>query len=156
MALASDGYRLTIEMEDSFGKTSTKIVNLTSADFTAAASDASTYVTEFATKTLAEIVGYTVGEVFVENAPAGGAGNVGEKASITVNLATTGKRANFQIPAPDNLNISGTSDVDGSTIATLLGYYNSTGFATLSDGEQVADTGAFAGGRIVTVSRRPR
>jgi hypothetical protein len=80
---------------------------------------------------------------------------VEEKAVLTLQLETAGKKATFTIPAPkDTLFVAASGPnynvVDGadSAIVALVGDFLTTGGSFyISDGETVADTGGFIKGR---------
>lgn len=145
MALATDGYWLTVSLVDNGGNVSTLRYELTSADAATAVTDAATIIAALDAVTNAVISNYSWGERFAENAfayPAAGIENE-DKASVTVLLDGAGaKKANFKIPAPVIgvfMGATGPSanevDVLDAALVTYGGIFEAGGEAYISDGE---------------------
>lgn len=160
MALVADPVKISITVVDTGGNTSRKIypTNLTTAvDGLAAiesARDDAVTALNAVTDAVVLRTGILLGES--EDTAEFGSGEIENIASITVNLATAGKKATVQIPAPaagifqaaegPNYNV-----VDGTDAAVLayLALFETGGDFTLSDGEQLDATTPFNYGKRI-------
>lgn len=162
MALVSDGFSLTVQLKDTGDNSTTRTYELTAATAAAAATDAATIMADLDALTNAVIVGYTIGERFVEDAltlpTSAEVENCAEISAYIVGSPT--KTATVNIPAPvpgifvgtsgKNFNIVDTSD---TLVQNFLAHFGNAGEATLSDGEIINPTTA-SGKRIHKKSRR--
>lgn len=163
MALVSNGFRVSMTVMDEGGNKSTltfKCDPATVPDYATALNAQATLATNFNAVSDGVITDMRVEEVFVENAIVfpGSLVQVETKASITVALNATSKKANFKIPAPTDAIFNGASgaaynqvDVNNASLATYVAQYHPTGFFFISDGEHVAtapNNGMLIGKRI--------
>lgn len=172
MGLVHDSFFLNISLVDAAGNKSSMRHNLDYADWAAfntaiAAGAASTFIADLAAITNATVVGYSVGESFVEDTDLyGAAGSEVENVAL-LTCAIDGelnKYTTLRVPAPvdglflgvqgDNRNIIDVADAD---LLTYLGYFVPGGMILVSDGESIADpttAGNFKGKRIHRGSRK--
>lgn len=157
VAHSPNEWLLSVTLVDNGGKTSTLQYALRAADHTAAVTAAGLALAAIATVSAAVVKGYTLAQVFVEDAlslPATGV-RVAEYANITVALdGFPNKVANLRIPAPlssiflaatgTNARIVDVTDADLQDYATLFAV---GGPAYISDGEDL-DINADNGGLI--------
>jgi len=130
-------------------------IGVRGADIAAAETNAAANINDIIALTDAYVLSYSVREKFLNGAARTPAGEVEEKAVLTLQLATAGKKAVFVIPAPkDTLFVAASGPnfnvVDGadSAIVAIVGDFADTGGSFyISDGETVADTGGFIKGR---------
>jgi hypothetical protein len=151
MALVSAGFRLSVTLLDSEGSSSVLQYALTgAADFTAANNRATAILAALEPVTDAVIKGYSVGQVFAENALALPAGaEVERRAVITAKIqgSLPPKYANIVIPSPTQgifqaATGSGARLIDKADAALqayLAVFVTGAGLATVSDGEWIAD-----------------
>jgi len=155
--MAFTGGRFFCEMTwiDSGNNTSRTTFEVAGADISAAETNAGNIVPDFIAMSDAYCVSYSVREQFSNGALRSPAGEVEEKAVITVNLATAPKKGLLTIPAPKDTIFAGAAgtdnynNVDGadSLVTTLIGDFQTGGGGLLSDGELVAASGPFVKGR---------
>jgi len=144
MAFATTGrYFASITFEDQGSDLSRMDVEVGGADIAAAEAIVAANIADFVAITKAYIVGYAVREEFTNGAARTPAGQVEEKAVLTLALSTAPKKAIFTIPAPvDSIfGASGTTDFNHVTtsnalVQALVGDFTAGGFK-LSDGENV-------------------
>lgn len=124
------------------------------ADIGEAETNAGNIVPDFVAVSDAYVVSYAVREVFSNDAIRVPAGQVEEKAVLTLALATAPKKAILTVPAPKDTIFLGASgdaynQVDGtdSLVSTLVGDFQAAGGGLISDGELVASSGGFVKGR---------
>lgn len=152
MALVSGGWVGTITVADHGDNRSTLSYDfdpLTTADFAAALAAMAGLVTDLDALTNSTIVGYSVREVFYNDAialPVAGVENE-DKASVTFSIDGTNKKGNFKIPAPvstgaDSIfgTVGGAANQVNTAAATLSAYadnFRTAGNFTISDGEKL-------------------
>lgn len=100
--------------------------------------------------TQGKITRFEVVQTYVSDASGTGAGDHDDKAIVSINLETLGKRANLYIPAPASTIFVGdgaygpeseTVDPADSALLAYLALYKATGGTLLlSDGEKASDT----------------
>lgn len=174
MALVSDGFGLNVTLVDASGvNKSTLRFPLDYADWAAfntgvGAGEIDTILNIIGQVTDATILGYTVGQSFVEDTDSvGAAGSEVENVALITCLIDgyVNKYATLRIPAPtDGIFLAATGpnrnivDVDDAAVQAYLSLFeNGTGYCTISDGEYVADptvAGNAKGKRIHRGSRK--
>jgi len=131
-------------------------VEVRAANITAAEGIMAAQIADFVAVSDAYIVSYAVREQFVNDAVRTPAGEIEEKAVITLNLATAPKKAVLVIPAPKATIFAGApgtnayNDVDpadAAVVALIADYVETAGVFYLSDGESAADTNTFIKGK---------
>lgn len=144
MAFVSDKYVLSITLADNGNNRITKTYKMRAADAISAATDAAIVVAALEAVSNSVVVTYRVSAVWQNDSwsyPAAGIENE-DKASISVELSTANKVANFKIPAPV-IGIFMTPAGDGANIVDVLDgdlntYHNifqADGEVYISDGE---------------------
>jgi hypothetical protein len=162
MALVSDGWQLTVNLVDTGANPTTRSYDLTSADATAAATDAAAVMAALDAVTDCGIAGYTLGEKFVESAltyPA--AAEVENCAEISAKIiGFPNKSATLTIPGPNVGIFTGTSgpsfnvvDIADAALQTYLQLFDGSGPCLISDGESIVVSSA-VGRRIHKKSRK--
>lgn len=163
MALVADGFVMTVTLQDTQGDTVTKRYQLRAADATAAAADGVIIRGVLAAVTASQIIGYSINENFIENAPAFPA-NADNSIKARLSWRKQDARpATFDIPAPvvgifQAATGPGNNIVD-MTDADLLAYaaiFYSTGQAFISDGESLVVGSGLDGQRVSVVKRKRR
>lgn len=156
MAFTSAGFEAEITYIDSGNNLSKQTIGVRGADIDAAETNMAAQINDFIACTDAFVQSYTVREKFVNGATRVPAGEVEEKAVVTVNLSTLPKKAILTIPAPKATMFAGAAGTDGynqvqittGPLAALLGDFLLTGGSFfISDGESLADTNYFVKGR---------
>lgn len=156
MALASLGFRASIEMVDAGGNRSSLRPNIVGADFATALTNTQSIITALDALTDALVVGYNVSQVFAEDTELyGAAGSEVENiAEVVVPLETAGKYFTFRIPAPVDALFVGAVGPDRNKVntanAALLAFLSlftdktnyagtpgADAIALISDGEKV-------------------
>lgn len=155
--MAFTGGRFFCEMTwiDAGNNSSRTTFEVAGADIAAAETNAGNIVPDFIAVSDAYCVAYSVREQFSNGALRTPAGEVEEKAVITVNLATAPKKGLITIPAPKATIFAGVAgtdnynNVDGSDalVSTLIGDFQAAGGGLISDGELINASGAFVKGR---------
>jgi hypothetical protein len=163
MALVADGFAMTVTLQDTQGDTVTKRYALRGADAAAAAADGVAIRTALAAVSESQIIGYSVGEVFIENAPAFPADADNSIKARVSWRKTNARAASFDIPSPVEGIFVGTTGQANNTVdmtdAALLAYaalFYSTGNAFISDDEDLAVGGGLDGQRVSVVKRKRR
>lgn len=158
MALvARDLARLTISMID---RTNTRMVHSVQITGDSAAdriANAQAYVALWEAVTLAEVVSYSVAELYAEDTvvkPTDPAAISSVKASVTVALAGLGdKKANLAIPAPIAALFTGSTNnvnTELQALIDLVAAYTPANYALISDGETVRAADPIISGKRVT------
>lgn len=163
MALVADGFVMTVTIQDTQGDTVTKRYALRAADAATAETDGVTIRTALAAVTECQIIGYTIGEQYIENAPAFPAdADNSIKARISWRK-TNARAASFDIPSPiEGIFVGATGQANNQvdmTDAAVLAYaalFYSTGQAYISDDEDLAVGGGLDGQRVSVVKRKRR
>lgn len=145
MAFSTTGRHFaSITFEDQGNNLSRMEVEVGGADISAAEAIVAANIADFVAVTKSYIVGYSVREEFVNGAARTPAGEVEEKAVLTLALATAPKKAVLVIPAPVDaiFGASGTSDFNrvvtsNTLVQALAGDFLAGGFM-ISDGENIA------------------
>lgn len=172
MGLVHDKFYLNVSLVDAAGNKAASRFDLDYADWAAfntaiAAGAATSFLADLAAITNATIVGYSVGESFVEDTNLYGAAGSEVENIAMLTCAIDGelnKYTTLRVPAPvdglflgtqgDNRNIVDVADAD---LLTYLNYFISGGMVLVSDGESIADpttAGNFKGKRIHRGSRK--
>ena len=141
MALVSQGFFLAITLEDNQGDKSTVQYGMQAADYATAIIAANGAVSDIQDMTKSSVQSYAVSERFIDDAfvfPV--SGNNSEKLSMTIDLATPGKRANSRIPAPEDAIFVDTSGpnanvLDTTNAAVIQWQSVLVNSLTISDGE---------------------
>lgn len=147
MAFVADGngngWFLTVRIMDKGEEKATLTVELRSADYAAAVTDAGAWMIGFYQVSDCEILGYNLQQRYINNAiiiPA--TGQLQEKARVAFRLENSADYETLDIPAPKStlfLNTNGAnSEIVDTADAGLVAYtnlYKSTGIAFISDGE---------------------
>lgn len=164
MALASQGFFLTVDLVDQGGNKSTLRYDLVAADFATAETDAATIIAALNAVTTALIYAYRLGEKYVEDTLAFGAGEIENIGLVTAKLVTPGKTVNVKIPAPEDTLFVGASgpdynemDPNEALTQAYLAIWENPGQAVISDGEYLRDSataGNWTGKRIHRGSRK--
>lgn len=150
MALVSQKFMVSLTLRDSGLDTTIKSYDLQAATMADALTAAAAFVAVFKTVTDAKVDGYSVAQVFAEDAPeqiADATVRNSNQAVISVSLATSPlKRASIVIPAPKIAlftTVTGAgSDVVSNTATLTLNIveeFKAAGDVYLSDGELAAD-----------------
>lgn len=158
MALVAQWYYLEVELVDSGANSTKRTYRLTSANIGAAVTDAGTIMTALAAVTDAKVKSYRIGQIFADDAlslPLPGV-QIENEAMLTVGIAGhPTKSATLTIPAPKGgvfTSLQGPGSNVVATTATIVTDYvalfNSTGPATLSDGESADPLYGFKGKRV--------
>jgi len=157
MAFATTGrFFASVVFLDAGNNQSTMDIEVRAANITAAEGVMAAQIADLVAVTEAYIVSYAVREQFVNDAVRVPAGEVEEKAVITLNLATAPKKGVVVIPAPAPGIFAGApgtnayNDVDpndAAVIALVADYVTTAGVFYLSDGESAADANTFIKGR---------
>jgi len=131
-------YKLTLSMVDYYGRTTTRSFQVDAVDFAAAQAVVAAFVPDYEAVTelwvqksrLVDEVTYT-GTV-LENA------NKDEGMTLSVELATPGKKASIQVPGPDRSirNLDGTIDLTETIMVDFMAHFTG-GSILVSDGEVV-------------------
>lgn len=155
MAFNSVGFEATVAILDRGDNLTHMRFGVDGADIAAAETILAANIADLVAVTKGYVVSYSVAEKFVNDAartPANN-GEIEEKAVITVNLATSPKKAVITIPAPVDTLFVGTSgdnwnqvDIADSLLVAFIGDFQSGGFQ-LSDGEHVAASNSIIKGR---------
>lgn len=158
MAIVLSGYEVTVSVRDNGGQASTLRYELSAVDMTEAETTANDIIAFLLGVTDSVVASYRVSAVREENAlvlPPAGVQNQ-NKASVTVNLANSAKRANLKIPAPKIDIFAGltgaAADVVDATNGALLSYvglYEAGGGVLISDGELVSTANPIDGGKRI-------
>lgn len=168
MAIVPVGFSATIDLVDTSGTVSQLRYDLTSLTMADAIADAGTIPALLDPLTNATVRGINVTQRFLENAftlPANAENAV--KAEISAFIAGEGtKKATFRIPSPAiALFTSGSGagfnvvDIGNADLLAYAGIWETgTGFATISDGEELVapvSNALNAGRRVSVYSRNP-
>jgi len=148
MAIVSRGWKFTVKLVDNGSNTAQRVYDLVAASAAAAATAATAIMAALNAVTDAVITGYTLGEVFQDDAdptlPASGV-QVEDQALLILGLTGyTTKTATISIPAPNPGIFVATSgpqanvvDPADAAVLTYVGLFApTTGVATVSDGEE--------------------
>lgn len=170
MAQVSQGFFMTVTLGDVGRQSFTRSYELRStvADFTAALVAATNILTDLAAVTECSVIGYVVAEKYQDGAAGFPTNPVAERqnnALVDVAIeAAPLKTATLSIPGPIDAmfnaapGFKGYDDVDGANgllIAFMDNFKEAGGEFSISDGEQIADTGSFkAGSRVHRASRK--
>jgi len=152
-------YRLTLIFEDERGGQTSKIITGEFTDFATAETSRAALVTAWQAASGAAIIETALAEVTtIASTPTAGA-RVTERMSATLNLATAGKKVNFQFPGPAAAILSGNSLDNNATWQAVVEVFQATNNWEISDGEHVV-AGAVAGitqkGKLISVRSGPR
>jgi hypothetical protein len=160
MAFTSVGFEAEITFIDQGNDLSKVRVGVGGADIAAAEAIVAANIADWVAVTKAYVQSYSVREVFANGAARTPAGQVEEKAVLTVALTTTPKKGIITIPAPIDamFGASGTTafnqvNTANSLVLALVGDYQVGGFS-LSDGENVPASGALLAGQRTHRSAR--
>jgi len=152
MAFNSVGFEAEITFIDQGNDLSKVRVGVGGADIAAAEVIVAANIADWVAVTKAYVQSYSVREVFTNDAARTPAGQIEEKAVLSVALETSPKKAIITIPAPIDamFGATGTTDFNkvtltNSLVLALVGDFVAGGF-TLSDGENVPATGALLKG----------
>lgn len=152
-------YRLTLTFEDARGGETIKVITGDFADFAAADTARAALVTNWQAASGAAITETALAEVTtIASTPTAGS-RVTDRISATLNLATSGKKVNFQLPAPGASVLSGNSLANNATWQAVVDRFQSANGWQISDGENV-QAGAAADitikGSLISVRSGPR
>lgn len=161
MALVSRGFRLNVSMLDNAGNPTSLGFEMRDATYADVVTDVATVLTALGVVSGGEVGGYTISQVFEENAltfPSIGF-QAEVSASITTFVEDAGtKKANFRIPMPVPAvfvsTIGAGANVVNTALQGVLDYhalFGSAGVANLSDGEVAG--GLLAGVRVTRSKR---
>lgn len=147
MALTSAGWVLTVTLIDHGANTTTKRYQLTSASAAEAATDGGAIISALDAVTGAVIKNYSIGQVYVEDTLVlpGVAVEIENLARVVVGIDGEAlKKWTHDIPAPvANLFIDTSGpganivDTQEASLVTYMSLFDSTGEATVSDGESI-------------------
>lgn len=172
MTLVHDKFVLNIQLADQAGNPASLKLDLNYADWAAlntavGAGDIAQILTDLDAVLTAAIVGYTVGEKFVDDTTKYGTGGseVENLALLTCGIdGEIGKYATLRIPSPgDGVFEASTGpgrnivDTTYTPLLTWLEHFSADGECLVSDGEQISDpavAGNFKGKRIHRASRK--
>jgi hypothetical protein len=159
MALVNIGFRFFYSFMDTGGNVSTLTFDAVSADYTQALLDLDLVRVELQALTKATLIRYGITDTFEEDAislPA--QAEIENKASITLLLAGSIKRANIRIPAPADALFVGASgpsynqvNTGNTNLIQLVDYMKAGSFLRISDGEAVDGTTPIQAGKRVHV-----
>jgi len=164
MAMVSQGYFMHVTMGDVGRQSFTRSYELRStvADFTAALAAAALLLPDLAAVTECTVIGYSVSEKYQDSAAGFPTNPVGERqnnALLAVGIEGAPlKTATLAIPGPIDAMFQGApgfdgyDDVNGANslvIAFMDNFKETDGTFSLSDGEQIADSGSFKKSRRV-------
>ena len=158
MALVLDGYEARVTLIDTGANRSVKEYQLTATTFADALSDTQAIIALLDPLTTAVVEKYTVGPRFVEDAFAWPQNSQIENIMQLSALLATGidKTATIFIPSPVNTVWISTTGKGNNVVnianADVLAYVNmyaAGGYATISDGENVAAAGALQSGKRI-------
>jgi hypothetical protein len=157
---AGTGYFLTVQMIDRNEDPTSKEYELDVADYAEALGAALEVIGDLPLVSDCEIVGYHVGQRFVENAIV--VPTVGEaqtKARLIIRLAGGNKKATIDIPAPKEtifMALTGKANkvvnVTNTDVLDFLQNFEAAGTAFISDGEKMAAAGLLEGRKVSVAS----
>lgn len=176
MAFVADKISLKLECQDNTAKSYTKTfelnpahpdcANLATIASAAGLTNIAAIIAKWEAVSQTEVLSYNVSQKYREDTPVNGAGDWNDYASISVNLATAGKKATLKIQAPENGIFIGdaafgpdseTVDAADTALLEFLALYADTqvdsdtdpeGTLLLSDGEEMNDTPGATGHKV--------
>lgn len=159
MAIVSAGWQGTIDLIDGLGKVTQQTRRLRADDYTEAAAAISAYMDSLVAVTDCIVVGYSVGEIFTENAlgalPAVTVLNSVQAVISAAILDQPTKFASTAIPGPKLTIFNGTSgknaaivDVNDPLVTAFLTEFTEAGSVYISDGESLDPVFNASGERV--------
>lgn len=155
MAFDAAPFTLSVTFVDKNSNESNKIFELRSADHAAALTDAAAVVAAYGAATKAEILRYAIGTNFIEGTVVMPTSDmpISTVVSVTTALTTPGKKANYAIPMPADVIMSGNNLIAShATAQAVQGLYLAGGEVFISDGEDASGASALEG-KLVTRNR---
>lgn len=158
MTFSSSMFQAEVSVIDAGNNISKLLYELQGADIDAAETSALAIVTDLVAVTKAYVQSYRVTEVFTNDtarAVPPAASVISEKALLSLQLTTPGKKAIMYIPAPIDamFGTAGTDDYDKVTtsnaaVLALVNDFTVGAQGYVSDGENVVNNGLLAGQRV--------
>ena len=157
MTFTSRRFEMECTVVDAGNNISKVRFGVTGADIDAAETSALAILTDFIALTKAYVESYRVTEVFTNDTSRGtpAASVVSEKALLSLQLDTPGKKAIMYIPAPIDaiFGAAGTDDYDkvntgNALVLAFVNDFTTGGQGTVSDGEVVVNNGILRGDRV--------
>lgn len=155
MAFVANGFGLVVTLRDKIGNTTTKQYDLTSANHAAAVTDAGVIIAALEGLSKAAVLNYDIKTKMIQDTVVVPTSDmpVSVGISVTTNLTTAGKKANWSVPMPEDAAMSGNDVI--TTNALVIAYqalFIAGGKATISDGEVASGTSPLSG-KLVTKYR---
>jgi len=157
---AGTGFFLTVQMIDRNEDPTSKEYELDVADFAEALGAATEMVGDLMLVSDCEIVGYHIGQRYVENAiVVPSVGEAQTKARLIIRLAGGNEKATIDIPAPKEtlfMALTGKAnkviDVTNTDLLDFLANFEAAGTSFISDGEKMAASGLLEGRKVSVAS----
>lgn len=156
MALVANGFGMTLSARDKIGNETTKEYVLTSANHAAAVTDSAIIITAFEGLSKAEVLNYEIKTKFIEDTVVVPTSDmvISQGISVTTALTTAGKKANWNVPMPEDAAMSGNDViVTNALVQAYQDIFTAGGQATISDGEIASGVSPLKG-VMVTKGRR--
>lgn len=156
MAFVANGFGLVVTLRDKIGNETTKEYDLVSANHAAAVTDSVIILNALEGLSKAEALSYEIKTKFIEDTVVVPTSDmvVSQGISVTTNLTTAGKKANWNVPMPEDAAMSGNDViVTNALVQAYQDIFTAGGQATISDGETASGVSPLRG-VMVTKGRR--
>lgn len=148
MAYIADGFGLAMTARDKIGNETDKEYSLTSANHAAALTDATAIVTAFEGLSKAAVLKYEIKTKFIQDTVVIPTSDmpISVGISVTTALTTAGKKANWNVPMPEDAALAGNDVIiSNALVVAYQALFLAGGKAYISDGETASGTNPLKG-----------